>query len=356
MAPSSLNILKKGLEKLENAVKDRKQKLEASLAEKRTISSVDEQWLDNEANTVDEKRVIDILEDASDYERGVSRLDDKAKAVVMKLKEWAGGIAHKVADASRKRKRTRPLFFKFESITHKILYKGPDKKPKAKEIKLKNTPESAPVFTKKENATLAQRIEILDWYQKNGRNQSAAVRHFQPLYPNLRLNQPVISDWVKNEQTWRDQWDKSRGDSDRTAKRARQTEHPEVTEMMELWVSKAMSHNILLTGEVLRQKWMKFADLVGVPDDERLSLSNGWLEKFKKRNGLKEFKRHGEASSATSEAVEKERKRIKELIAKYGFQLKDIFNMDETGLFYGYVPVSQTILRLRALIYLQNVG
>jgi len=101
---------------------------------------------------------------------------------------------------------------------------------------------------------------------------------------------------------------------------------------------------------------MKFADLVGVPDDERLSLSNGWLEKFKKRNRLKEFKWHGEASSATSEAVKKERKWIKELIAKYGFQLKDIFNMDETGLFYGYVPFLQTILRLRALIHLQNVG
>ena len=93
MALSSLNILKKGLEKLENAVKDRK------------------------ANTVDEKHIINMLEDASDYERGVAKLDDKVKAVVMKLKEWAGGIAHKVADALRKRKCMRPLF-KFESITH----------------------------------------------------------------------------------------------------------------------------------------------------------------------------------------------------------------------------------------------
>jgi len=67
MAPSPLNILKKGLEKLENTVKDRKQKLKAHLAEKRSISSVDEQWLDNEANTVDEKCIIDILDKASDY-------------------------------------------------------------------------------------------------------------------------------------------------------------------------------------------------------------------------------------------------------------------------------------------------
>jgi hypothetical protein len=60
--------------------------------------------------------------------------------------------------------------------------------------------------------------------------------------------------------------------------------------MMYLWVSKAMGDNILLTGEVLCQKWNRFSDLVGIPEDERLSLSNGWLARFKDRNGLKEIK------------------------------------------------------------------
>ena len=72
------------------------------LAERISISSVDEQQLDNEANTVDKKHVIDILEEASDYERGMARLDNKGKAIVIKLKEWAGSVAHKVIDASRK--------------------------------------------------------------------------------------------------------------------------------------------------------------------------------------------------------------------------------------------------------------
>lgn len=78
--------------------------------------------------------------------------------------------------------------------------------------------------------------------------------------------------------------------------------------MMELWVLKAMDHGVLLTGEVLWQKWTKFTDLIGVPDNKRLLLSGGWLDKFKKKNGSREFKRHGEATSATSEAVERERR------------------------------------------------
>jgi hypothetical protein len=107
--------------------------------------------------------------------------------------------------------------------------------------------------------------------------------------------------------------------------------------MMELWVAKAMEAHILLTGEVLRQKWKQFADLVGIPDDERLNLSEGWLTWFKDRNGLKERRRHGEAASADPEHIAQERQRVQKLIQEYGYHLRDIFNMDETGLFYACV-------------------
>jgi len=196
-----------------------------------------------------------------------------------------------------------------------------------------------PVFTKKENATLEQRIEILDWYHKNGQNQSATARHFASHYPNLQIKQPLVSSWVKDEAKWRKLWEKTNHQSDRTAKRARQTEHPEVSEMMYLWVSKAMGDGILLTGEILRQKWNKFADLAGIPTDDRIKLSNGWLTRFKERNGLKEMKRHGEAASSDVDTVEKERKRVQNLIKESRYNLRDIYNMDETGLFYGCAPI-----------------
>jgi len=95
-----------------------------------------------------------------------------------------------------------------------------------------------------------------------------------------------------------------------------------------------MSDGILLTGEVLRQKWTSFADQLGVPKDDRLTLSNGWLDRYKARNHLKEFKRHGEAASASLEVVDGERQRIQELLATYNVELRDLFNVDETGFFY----------------------
>ena len=62
-----------------------------------------------------------------------------------------------------------------------------------------------------------------------------------------------------------------------------------------------MAENLLLTGEVLCQKWKKFADLAGVLEDECLNLSDGWLSRFKARNSLKQFKHHGEAGSVDQE-------------------------------------------------------
>lgn len=67
-----------------------------------------------------------------------------------------------------------------------------------------------------------------------------------------------------------------------------------------------MADNVLIIGKVLHQKWKKFANLHGVPDDEYLTLSEGWLTKLKLQNGLKGIKWHGKAASASTETVEKE--------------------------------------------------
>ena len=75
----------------------------------------------------------------------------------------------------------------------------------------------APVFTKKENSTLGQRIEILNWHHQNGQNQSATARHFASIYPNLQIKQPKVLQWVKDEPKLREQWEQA-NEAERTAK------------------------------------------------------------------------------------------------------------------------------------------
>jgi hypothetical protein len=77
---------------------------------------------------------------------------------------------------------------------------------------------TAPIFTKKENATLAQQIEVLDWYHKHKQGQLKTAEHFTTIYPNLQIKQSLISSWLKDEAKWRAQWHKTNGQSDQMAK------------------------------------------------------------------------------------------------------------------------------------------
>ena len=86
-----LEILKKGLTTLQNEVKDRKERIEADLSAKRPISMEDENWLDSEANLVDEVRLIEALESTPEYQKAFEKLAGAEKAIVRKLCTKAAG-------------------------------------------------------------------------------------------------------------------------------------------------------------------------------------------------------------------------------------------------------------------------
>ena len=101
-------MLKSGLTKLKNLTKTRKDDLVACLHWKEKIST-EEEWL-GAANPVDEEAIIDLLENASNYEHSLTRLNLQQKSLVDKLKELGGGIK-KAALAGNKRKSMGHLFF-----------------------------------------------------------------------------------------------------------------------------------------------------------------------------------------------------------------------------------------------------
>ena len=58
------------------------------------------------------------------------------------------------------------------------------------------------LFMHKEHATLEQCVEILNWHHQNGANQTKMARHFDKIYPNLQIKQPLVSLWLKEESKW----------------------------------------------------------------------------------------------------------------------------------------------------------
>jgi len=87
MKPHIVSILKKGLKKLQDQTRDRKVTLEATLKAHQPISEFDEEWLDSAGNLVDEERLVDKLDKASNYESALKKLDTQEQSIVQRLME-----------------------------------------------------------------------------------------------------------------------------------------------------------------------------------------------------------------------------------------------------------------------------
>ncbi|KAI6010480.1 hypothetical protein PISMIDRAFT_23586 [Pisolithus microcarpus 441] len=153
-----VDVLQKGLAMLRNQICSQKATLEANLKANKCISEADEEWLDNAGNLVDKECVVEKLDNH------------------LTMTEVLGGPVEP-ANVSGNQKKSK----------------------------------SAVEFKQKENATLAQCIEILDWHHANGKNQMKTAKHFNAIYPSLQLKQPRISAWCKYKETWQAEYENSAG-------------------------------------------------------------------------------------------------------------------------------------------------
>ena len=90
-------------------------------------------------------------------------------------------------------------------------------------------------------------------------------------------------------------------------------------------------HKAILSDAILIEKAKLLANGLGIPENG-LQFSSGWLQGFKKRNGIRQQKLQGEAGSADQTAILEALLLLRAKCADY--PLERIYNMDETGLFY----------------------
>lgn len=93
-------------------------------------------------------------------------------------------------------------------------------------------------------------------------------------------------------------------------------------------------HRTILSDALLIEKAKLLASGLEIPEDT-LKFSNGWLQGFKKRNGIHQEKLQGEAASIDQSIIAEALPLLCNKCAEY--PLERIYNMDETGLFYRYV-------------------
>ncbi|KAM3922863.1 tigger transposable element-derived protein 1-like [Leptodactylus fuscus] len=73
--------------------------------------------------------------------------------------------------------------------------------------------------------------------------------------------------------------------------------------------------------------------------------SRGWFENFRHRSGIHRVTRHGEAASANQEAANSFIKEFSDYVKAEGFVPEQVFNCDETGLFWKKMPANTYITK-----------
>ena len=98
-------------------VEERRERLQEELKAKRKISDEDEAWLDGAGNLVDEERVVQLLKDSPDYEKGMEQLSKGDRDVVERLKALGdSGGAEGVVSKKWKRTALNSIHISFENI------------------------------------------------------------------------------------------------------------------------------------------------------------------------------------------------------------------------------------------------
>ena len=69
-----------------------------------------------------------------------------------------------------------------------------------------------------------------------------------------------------------------------------------------------------------------------------MTASHGWFNRFKARHNLHNVKVSGEAASADVKAAEEFPGKLAEIIHQGGYTPQQIFNVDETGLYWKKMP------------------
>ncbi|RHY51880.1 hypothetical protein DYB34_004871 [Aphanomyces astaci] len=110
--------------------------------------------------------------------------------------------------------------------------------------------------------------------------------------------------------------------------------HPELDTEVAAWVRMANTKNACVTGGLIARAGIKIASRLNL--NGRVSCSKGWLHRLQIRHNLKMYRLHGEAASANLMAVQNGRDTIQQVTRL--FRTMDIYNMDETGVFYNGQP------------------
>lgn len=120
------------------------------------------------------------------------------------------------------------------------------------------------------------------------------------------------------------------------SKRQRVGKFSQLEDALFNWFTQKRASNIIITDDLLREKAKVLGELLEIPND--FMYSNGWLQRFKTRFHISQRRLYGESASISPAIVEEHLTNLNDILENSGYDLDDIYNVDETGLFFQLIP------------------
>ena len=99
------------------------------------------------------------------------------------------------------------------------------------------------------------------------------------------------------------------------------------------WFKRARAMSMPVSGPLVREQALRIAARLG---NTEFKASNGWLDRFRKRHNVTFGAVCGERSSVDLTCVDTWKEKLPSIVD--GYEPRNIYNMDETGLFYRALP------------------
>ena len=116
-------------------------------------------------------------------------------------------------------------------------------------------------------------------------------------------------------------------------KRMRSAEYPELEKCLSTWIKQVRNKNIPISGPMIKEKAQEFASRLHI---DNFCGSNGWLEGFKRRNGIVFKNICGESNAVDNSICNQWVEDLPALLHDYSPD--NVFNADEAGLFFMCLP------------------
>ncbi|XP_066252153.1 tigger transposable element-derived protein 4-like [Euwallacea similis] len=178
--------------------------------------------------------------------------------------------------------------------------------------------------SKKRILSLKEKMEIINLLDKEKLSVRSAAARF-----NIGKTQAV--NIARNKEETRIGWQS--GVNVEQKRSFLKTESYDIDKMCCDWFAKARNKNIPISDQLIKTKAKEFAEKLGY---RNFYASDGWLQKWRKRYNISFKSISGESADVNQEDIEKFTENVSSMLD--GYRPEDIFNADESGLFFRALP------------------